>query len=182
MYIDDLKFKLKDYNNIPKQKKNKALESKIKIIPSQVAFNRVMYKIGITQRKKQYARLVIDLEYFKSEKFIKNNSIKLTKDNIVFEDFIDERKFKIPKGKTIDIYTRKYRKGIGRHKETVIDVAFILDGEIFIINPIEGWSYLIMSTYEHYRFFLKVSVPELIIIGVKKHPIKYKVFFIRLEL
>lgn len=138
MLLSDLPFVLKDYRHLPKNKKNKALHSKIKYIPSEAAFSKTMYKLGITQRKKQYALLVNNMDYFKRYKhqFFLNNTLRLSKDTIVFADKIDESKFNIPKGLDIDIYTRKYKSGISSSRNGYLDIVFIKDNEIFIINPI----------------------------------------------
>lgn len=133
MYVDEVKTKLLGYRNIA-DKKNKTISSKIKLIPSHRAFRKTMYKLGISQTRKQFARLIIDNSDFHKPDFTLNNTIKLSKENIVFEDFIDERKFKIPKGKTVEVYTRRLREGIHSSRRTVLEVAFLLDEKIFVIN------------------------------------------------
>lgn len=134
MLLKDLAFKFGDYRNTSNHKKNKALDDKIKKIPSYRAFNMTMYKLGVTQRKKQHCNLITSLEDINLSEYRLNNTLKLKEDNIVFEDFIDERKYIMPKGKTVEIYTKKYKNGFSGTTITALDVLFMIDGEILVIN------------------------------------------------
>ena len=134
MYLDDLDKKL-NYKNISTQKRNKALNAKIKYIPSHGIFNITMYRLGINQRYRQSANLITNMDEFNINEFAKNNEFRLSKQTIVFEDYIDERKFNIPKGKIVEIYTRlTKRRTNARHSTSVLDVAYLMDGSILVIN------------------------------------------------
>lgn len=138
MYLEDLKIELSNYKNVSRRKRNKTLNSKIKYIPSHAIFNRVMYRLGIGQRYRVTTRLVDDITDFNENEFVKNNTFKLSEHTIVFEDYIDERKFNMPKGKIVEVYTRKRKvRTSSTHSKSVLDVAYIMNGELLVINKIE---------------------------------------------
>ncbi len=147
MYLNDLEYTLKNYRNLPHRVKNKAMRAKIKLIPSYKAFGMTMMKIGIDQTNKQYAHLILTDEKFnKHNDFKLNNTIKLNEKNIVFFDEIDRDKYNVPKGKTVNVYTRTYRQYHGNKSTRILEVAFILDDKIFVINPRDE-----MTIYEKER-------------------------------
>lgn len=138
MYLEDLKIELSNYKNISRRRRNKALNSKIKYIPSHAIFNRVMYRLGVGQRHRVITRLVTDITDFNENEFAKNNTFKLSEHTVVFEDYIDERKFNMPKGKIVEVYTRKRKvRTSPTHSKSVLDVAYLMDGKLLIINKVE---------------------------------------------
>lgn len=138
MYLEDLKIELSNYKNVSRRKRNKTLNSKIKYIPSHAIFNRVMYRLGIGQRHRVITNLVTDIKDFNENEFLKNNTFKLSEHTVVFEDYIDERKFNMPKGKIVEIYIRKRKiRTSSTHSKSVLDVAYIMDDELLIINKIK---------------------------------------------
>ena len=136
MLINNLKMELENYSHLPKRKINKALSAKIKYIPSCQIFNKTMYILGIQQKYRQYASLIMDQNYFIKNKhlFQINNLFKLSEETIVFSDDIEQRKFKIPKNVNVEVWTRKRSGDSSRSRKRYLEIAYVVNDELFFIN------------------------------------------------
>lgn len=136
MLLENLDIRLEHYSHLSKRKINKALNAKIKYIPSFEIFNKTMYVLGIQQRYKQYASLIIDQNYFSKNKhlFKLNNEFKLSKKTIVFSDDIEQNKFKMPRNVSVEVWTRIKNIGSVNSRTRYLEIAYILNNELFFIN------------------------------------------------
>lgn len=140
MLYSDLDYKLSGYDNVPRRKQNKAMTADIKVIASERAFKETMWRLGITQSNKQFAELVTDEEYFNKNRnrFKERNSFKLVKEKVIYFDDKEQKEFKVPHGKTVIVYTKEYRGGWGwRSSRKMLEVAYVVDGELYVINKQE---------------------------------------------